>query len=1489
MLLIIADSILISVVSLISLIILFIQKYKINQVTFDIERNNNNFSTLIRDYIKFILALCQVILFTLLIFLRIFYLKNVKEIDIFHSGSIAICWIYCMTLCMLICFVRERRWKWILNSHVTSICAAACLCATWQLRIASAFYRDTELIIAIINLVNSTILCVISITTPKGPPVFNKGGRPITSIVYCSIWNFITFSTVIPIIYKSFKKKSLDDSDLDELPNEYTANEFYNKIQQWPSNNLLYRIWKANQNVILLETFFVIISSFLHYLPILFLYSLLDFFQGDKKNIEWAIFCVFGILIGGLLHVFAISQHQYLGGSVLQSSVSLMLNSEIYSKSLKIKNNVNEIGKISNLMAVDANRISQFMIWWASLIEAPVQIGIALFFLYKLLNSACLFGILVLIIILPIQRWTGKYFSQNQEHLMKTRDYRVSLMNEILHGIRMIKFNAWEGNWITRIMNARNIELKYLKKSFILMSTFNLLWIASPILITTVSFLTYTKIQGNELTASIAFTSVTIFNEIRFILNDLAELFILALQAIVSLIRIEKFLNSDENENKKNIIFKNDDKIGFENATITWNKPEENIEDIFIMKDLNIEFPVEQLSIICGPTGSGKTLLLMALLGEAEISFGKVFYPNPPQQIHENHELTNSDWIVDNNNSIAYVAQHTWLQSGPIRDNILFNLPFNKERYDQVVKSCALDKDFESFVDGELTEIGDQGVTLSGGQKQRVSLARAVYSRAKHILIDDALSAVDANTANYLINECISGPLMNKRTIILVTHHLNLTLPIAKYVVMINNGQIVDKGEVSELNNNGSINIPREIISDNESSGSTCNSTLQASPVKENFEKNSEENFETSKSITLDMEVIEEEKIINDTTIGDNKPRALIKEEGKESGMVKLNVYLKYFNSNGSYLFWITASILFMSTRVTQTLEGWWLNVWSSLTQNISHYNIDYYINIYILLTMLSVFFGVIQFSWLYYGSLQASKKLYNQLLVRVIKAPLRFFDTTPIGRILNRFSKDFEIIDSILAVDLGLFLHNLLMMVGVVLVIIAITKEFIIAAIIFVIIYAIVGTLYAIASRELKRLDSITKSPLYSQYTETLTGIITIRAFNITDQFMNEMLTKIDNNIRPFYFLWVANRWLQIWTNGMGAFFPFIASVLILWNLQKIDASLAGLALSFSMTFTTQIMWSIRKYTQLEMSLNSIERVVEFLNIEQENYQGEIKIKENENSEKNWPMNGNIRFERLKVRYAEDLDYVLRNISFEINGKEKVGIVGRTGSGKSTISLSLFRFLEAAEGKIFIDDIDISKLNLEELRSNLTIIPQDPILFTGTIRSNLDVFSQYTDYEIFESLKRVHLLPSSSKFSSTNELVNIFSNLDTQISEEGNNISQGQRQLLCLARALLKKPKIIIMDEATASIDFDMDEKIQKMIRNEFNDCTIICIAHRLQTIIDYDKILVLDRGSVLEFDSPYNLISNPNSIFYQMCEQSGDFDILKSLALKEQKRNLT
>ncbi|CAI2174221.1 16345_t:CDS:10 [Funneliformis geosporum] len=1392
----IADSLLLSTTSITSIIILAIQKYKINFYS----EPDVRFSTARKDYIKLALSLCQVALFLFLLFVRIFHVKNLDEKEALHAGLLAFCWIYFMIMCLLICFTRARNWKWILNVHVTLICVTASLAATWQLRTALVFRHDTrELIIAIINLVNSTIIAAVAITTPKGPPTFKEEGRSISSINHCSIWEFITFSMTIPLIRKSFKTNTLYDSDLDELPNEYLAHATFNKIKRWRSNKLLYRIRKANQKILLLETFFVILSSFLRYVPILFLYSLLDFIQENKfENYEWAIFCLFSILIGGLLHVFAVSQHQYWGCAVLQVNISSMLNSEIYSKSLTIKNNVNEIGKVSNLMAVDANRVSQFAIWWATILEGPIQIGVGLFFLYKLLESACLIGILVLVVILPIQRWSGYYFSINQERLMKARDYRVSLMSEVLQGIRMIKFNAWEDNWMRRILDARNIELKFLKKNFVMMSLFNLLWMASPILITVASFLTYTKILGNELTASVTFTSVVIFNEIRFILNDLAELFVLALQALVSLRRIEVFLTTaNKIKCDKDVIFECENKIGFESATITWYKTE-NIEDNFIMKDLNIEFPIEKLSIIFGPTGSGKTLLLMALLGEAEIQSGKVFCP-------QNHKSDDdSDWIMDD--SIAYVAQYTWLRNGSIRDSILFNLPFNEERYNQVVESCALDKDFESFVDGDLTEIGEQGVTLSGGQKQRIALARAVYSRAKHILIDDALSAVDANTAKHLINECLSGPLMHKRTRILVTNHLNLALSNASYMVAINNGQIAVKGEVSELYDSGSIfqflkRKPEEYVSEKVIISET-------NPI-ENAIGTCKPSQIPSEGISI---IVKEDSIdenITNKRPNDefNKPRVLVQEEGKESGKIKLGVYLKYLESNGNYLFWIMALILFISTRTAQILEGWWLNEWSSSNKDL---NIDYYIKIYIIIIIFSVFFGVVQFSFLYYGSLRASKKLYFQLLATVIKAPLRFFDTTPIGRILNRFSKDFEVIDSTLAVDLGLFLHNLLMMVGVIIVIITITK----AAIIFAIIYVIIGALYAKISRELKRLDSITKSPLYSHYTETLIGLTTIRAFKVTEQFMSEMLKRIDDNIRPFYFLWVANRWLQIWTNGIGAFFPFVTGLFILLNLEKINASLAGLSLSFAMTFTSQIMWSIRKYTQLEMSLNSVERIIESLCIRQENYQGEIG---KETLEEKWPRDGNIKFEGLQVKYAEDLEPVLHNISFEIIGKEKVGIVGRTGSGKSTMSLSIFRFLEATEGRILIDGIDISKLSLKDLRSNLTIIPQDPILFTEAINN----------------------LPVDQDF--TRKSGNIFYSLDTQINEGGNNLSQGQRQLLCLARALLKKSKIIIMDEATASIDLDLDEKIQKMIKTEFNDCTIICIAHKLRTIMDYDKILVL------------------------------------------------
>ncbi|RIB29312.1 P-loop containing nucleoside triphosphate hydrolase protein [Gigaspora rosea] len=988
----------------------------------------------------------------------------------------------------------------------------------------------------------------------------------------------------------------------------------------------------------------------------------------------------------------------------------------------------------------------------------------------------------------------------------------------------------------------------------------------------------------------------------------------------------------------------------------------------------------------------------MSLLGEINIISGKI---NSPRCLTTpiDQNINEDNWIIPN--SVAYVAQQTWLQNATIRDNILFGLPYNENRYNQVVKVCALEKDFQIFEDGDMTEIGEKGITLSGGQKMRVALARAVYSRAKHIYMDDIFSAVDAHTALQLMNLCILGPIMKGRTRILVTHHIRLCLADAAYLVAVDNGKVVTSGTISNLRNSG---ILASILDENDNQSELVNSVELAAENAVDTSNVSEPLISSSSNFghNIDSSSASDATLVENAVRADDdsqpmkkvsKPKILVEEEERATGMVKFKIYKSYLRANGNILYWLFVAVLFFGTKGIRIMENWWLQVWSDSSNNnetipaivsfvqpnnlimingilddihkphsVDYYltiyvfitslsiifgvarfaclyygslrvstklyqkllhqvirdssnnnetipaivsfvqpnnlimingilddihkphSVDYYLTIYVLITSLSIIFGVARFACLYYGSLRVSTKLYQKLLHQVIRAPLRFFDTTPVGRILNRFSKDFETIDSTIAVHLSWFFINGLTMLGTFAVITVITKEFLIAAIFFGIIYTIVGALYAKASRELKRMDSVSRSPLYSNFTETLIGIITIRAFGASKRFMQDMLSKIDCNNRPFFYMWVINRWLSIRFNVTGSLVSFLAGIFILWNIDRINAGLAGLSLSFAMNFTEQIMWTVRNYTSLEMSLNAVERVCEFSEIPQE---APAIIEPRPPA--SWPHSGAITVQNLEVKYAPDLEPVLHHISFSVEGQEKVGLVGRTGSGKSTIALALFRFVEPSDGKILIDEIDISSIGVEDLRTRITIIPQDPILFTGTIRSNLDAFAQYEDSEMLESLRRVHLIPSeeddeeTTSFSGDN--INLFKNLDTPVSEGGKNFSQGQRQLLCLARALLRSSKIILMDEATASIDFAMDEKIQKMIRTEFADCTILCIAHRLRTVIDYDRILVIDRGNVMEFDSPYNLITDSNSLFYRMCQNSGEFDLLMSLASKRGK----
>ncbi|CAG8509389.1 30259_t:CDS:2, partial [Racocetra persica] len=658
--------------------------------------DNARFSTVKRDVIKLGITILQTGLFTFLFFWKIKHEINLN-FDTLSPGILAICWFYALIISIIALTLKSRRWKWILNAYSTAFYFTSSLCSLWQLITVIKFngsYRIDEIIeklIVICNFVFSVMATSIAITTPMGPPIL-QNGRDVCAIEYCSIWDFINISSASKLILKAYKQKTFNNNDLDLLPFAYQARSLYNAFKKTRGSKLLYRILVTNKHVIGLQLLFTIMGSALYYTPIFFLYRFLSFIQTRPENgsLELGFVYIFGMLISSLILRFIITQNWFWSGNALNISVKGMLNSEIYSKSLRridshvsivkdesnksednlddIDNDNSSVGKVTNLMSIDTNRISDFSVWWTNIIDSPIELAVGIYFLYQLLGVSCLLSLFVMIITLPINHQTAKLYAKTQDKLMSARDRRVELMNEVLQGIRMIKFFSWEKNWENKVLESRKIELKELRNNFIYLSIFNLLWTASPILVTILSFFFFTKIQGNELTAAIAFTSIAIFNELRFALNNLPETFMDGLQVLISIRRIEKFLNEDE----INIPPENDypfmKSITFEKATISWNKIKENSGE-FIMQDLNLEFPVGELSIIGGPTGSGKTLLLMSILGETNIISGRINGPRCSTcPIDKN--INENNWILPN--CTAYVAQQAWLQNSSIRDNVLF-------------------------------------------------------------------------------------------------------------------------------------------------------------------------------------------------------------------------------------------------------------------------------------------------------------------------------------------------------------------------------------------------------------------------------------------------------------------------------------------------------------------------------------------------------------------------------------------------------------------------------------------------------------------------------------------------------------------------------------------------------------------------------------------------------------------------------------------------
>ncbi|CAG8581475.1 740_t:CDS:10, partial [Diversispora eburnea] len=1188
-----------------------------------------------------------------------------------------------------------------------------------------------------------------------------------------SLYERFMFSWVNPLISKGFRK-TLEKDDVFELPYflkaKYVVNSFH-KTQR-PSYSFLKSLFLVLRKDIIIQFFYSIAWSIITALgPPYALKKILLYVQNYPNNEMsqmTAYMYVFGLFLGVVIPSFCFQQALIIG-----RQIGAIIIGEIYLKSLSRKDtsgvtndeeSKNKTGKITNLMAVDTTKISEISAYIFYIYSFPIQIILSIIFLYDLLGISALAGVLTIIITYPLPALINQRFATIQKRLMEATDKRMSL----LQAIRIIKFFAWENQFRTKVNTARENELKELKNRLMQWVYMGNLWMMLPLLI-----------MLSELTATIAFTSLALFNNLRHALDEIPA-------TVIAFIQESEIKRLDTRPSSIN-----DPDIGFVDATFQWPDGNDSTEDLsslsssstdssatatdniitnplnkFTLKNINTAFPIGELSLICGPTGCGKTSLLMALLGEMECVSGRTFLPR-----NNNFEFLKN--LGGAPSGIAYVAQTAWIQNATIRDNILFGLPYKEEKLNKVIQACDLTRDLEIFEFGDKTEVGEKGITLSGGQKQRIALARAVYSQANVIIMDDCLSAVDSHTAKHIFEQCLMGDLMKNRTRILVTHHVGLCLRGASKVVVMRDGQIIGEGSADKvLNEDGDdvIDVKKKVCNQN-----------------------------------------------------DGK---LILDETKAEGTVEWKVYKTYLIASGGFIFWIVLIIMFILNEAFQV--DWWIREWTKAYSDVDI--VAYY---------------------MFMGSLAASKSLHTAILEKILSAKIRFFDTTPIGRIMNRFSKDMETIDQNLSPVAMFLLYSCIATASVIFVISGVMPSFLIAGVFIAALYVAIGAYYIATSRDLKRLESISRSPIYAVFGETIIGVSTIRAFGAEKRLMTKMLNLVNGNSQPFIFNWACNRWLHIRVDVAGGLVSLATGIIVLYSLKTgMDPGLAGFALTYAINFTAHVIWVLRMYAVQEMNMNSVERVQEYLALEEE----PPRIIDYNRPPPNWPPKGEIHVKDLVMQYAPDNPPVLKNISFHIRPAEKVGIVGRTGSGKSTLAISFFRFMEPISGQIIIDDVDISTIGLFDLRSRLTIIPQDPVLFTGTLRSNLDSFGEYDDEELWNALRRAHLIEGDSL------LLN---------QENGNNFSQGQRQLIALARALVRKSKLIIMDEATASVDFKTDRMIQETIRQEFSDATLLCIAHH--------------SGKIVEYDHPYVLLQKEDSVFRGMCDRSGEFAELLEISSKK------
>ncbi|RKO92589.1 P-loop containing nucleoside triphosphate hydrolase protein [Blyttiomyces helicus] len=1083
------------------------------------------------------------------------------------------------------------------------------------------------------------------------------------------------------------------------------------------------------------------------------------------------------------------------------------------------------------MINVDAPTIAGYVRLTNFLWSCPVQLVVSVSLLVHLIGNGTWAGLGIILGLFATQSVVMPNVIKSQVAVMKGGDARLKAVRELFQGIRIVKLRAWENVFLEKITALRNVQLKALESYYSSVSISAALTALGPVFMPMVAFVVYSKTGGFQV-ANI-FASLVLFGMLQSPLLGIPG----SLRAMVSWKRIVSFLYAEEigpieiatNHATSD---KNVSAIAIRNGAFAWpgslvpppksegkkkGKKDETavkadtekkdvevpiVEDPVLFKDLNLTVKKGSLTAIVGTVGAGKSSLFSALTGGMTHVSGEVTIASP----------------------LALCEQQPWILTDTVQANILFGRPMDETRLHSVVKSCSLAEDVESFPNGLATQIGEKGINLSGGQRARVAIARAAYDGADIVLLDDPLAALDAHVGKRVYEECIKTALRDK-TVVLITHQLHLLRDVDDIIVL-EKGGVVETGSFDDLR--GASGTFAHMLKDHV------------------FDERSEGDGEVEAA--TDVVADGPGKKISEGT-------DIIVAEEKETGAVKWSTIKTYIEFAGGSKIVIVALVVLFLQVVAVELAQFWISWWTSEQFDES---LNWYLGIYIGLTIFSAAF-LLLYTWIVIKcTMRIAVGMHRSALEGILRAPMSFFDSQPIGRILNRFSADIGFIDEDLWGTTWTFSGTIMEVIGQMIAISIISVYMIALFVPLAVIYYFVLNFYRASNRELKRLSSTARSPLYAHISESLSGVPSIRAYSAQERFIHRQLELIDRSNSPEYLQLAALSWVQLRAEAFGSVVILVMS--LIFTGSSVSPSLAGLALINAISSTILLNLILVNAAAFEANLNSVERLkVYCFDLPQE----PAVITPADPPASEWPSGGEISFENLEVRYSSRPDHaVIRDLSLKISKGEKVGIVGRTGSGKSTLLLALFRLLDPHSGRIIIDGEDITRIGTRALRSRIQIIPQEPVLFTGTIRSNLDPEGAYADDDIWRVLEMIGLKQYVSDLKDK---------LDSEVSENGSNLSVGQRQLLCLGRAVIVRPRIIVMDEATASVDGEADRTIQACLKTHFKDATILCIAHRLNTIADFDRVLVLDDGELAEIDAPEALLSRPDSLFCKLAEATG------------------